>query len=38
MKALRSEGLVTVSDDGICVTAAGIKCLEQHFPEDEFDS
>ena len=36
IKALRSEGLVTVSPEGIAVTDAGIERLERLFPDEDF--
>jgi AAA domain/Winged helix-turn-helix DNA-binding len=37
VKALRADGLVSISADGIDVTDAGIKRMEQLFPNDDFD-
>jgi hypothetical protein len=38
IKALRSEGLATISSEGIAVTDAGIERLERFFPDDDFES
>ena len=37
VKALRIEGLITISPEGIEVTDAGIERLEGLFPADDFD-
>jgi DNA-binding MarR family transcriptional regulator len=37
VQALRSEGLVTASREGLDVTDAGIERLRQLFPDEDFD-